>query len=427
MAIALTGRKKVMRGGRVPEEGRRWIRTEIFPVTTQQHTHRAYERHPYPSADLAKIVAAGGQLPPRKWLEAIGRPGQRAPRRVLVAGCGTGVEAFALRKWWPEAEIVALDFSPRSITVARKVQRAAPGARPIDFRVADLTDAKLAQQVGGDFDLITCHGVLSYIPEPQRVFANLATCVAPGGALYLGVNGDGHPASRLRPWLTGFGVEVDELRDERRLRELLGLWDALNDDGDGELATMGTSYLASDVCGPFFNNWPLARWRAVANEAGWEIAGTDILPLALQLAAERGHHGVLFPVACGELAARLDQARPAGFHRMVLRRAAAGELDVVGSVARKPAVCWTGLFSVRFSKAKRPGEELVVMRCAVFRLRLEWAVPAAQAAALRALIAAGRAGAPAGWWKAWPRNDAARRTLWLLSGMGAVAVAATNG
>jgi len=66
------------------------------------------------------------------------------------------------------------------------------------------------------------------------------------------------------------------------------------------------------------------------------------------------------------------------------------------------------------------------MRCAVFRLRLEWAVPAAQAAALRALIAAGRAGAPAGWWKAWPRNDAARRTLWLLSGMGAVAVASTN-
>lgn len=399
---------------------------KISPLTTQQHTHRAYERHPYPSVDLAKIVESGGQLPPRKWMLAIGRPGQPAPRRVLVAGCGTGVEAFALRKWWPEAEIVAMDFSPRSIAVARKVQRAAPGVRPIDFRVADLTDANLAQTLGGNFDLITCHGVVSYIPEPQRVFANLAACVAPGGALYLGVNGDGHPATRLRPWLAGFGVEVDELRDERRLRELLGLWDALNDDGDGELATMGTSYLASDVCGPYFNNWPLARWRAVANAAGWEIAGTDILPLALQLAAERGHHGVLFPVSCGELAARLDQARPAGFHRMVLRRAKAGELDVVGSVAREPAVCWTGLFSVRFGKAKRAGEVLIVMRCAVFRLRLEWAVPAAQAVALRELIARGAAGAPKGWWTTWKRNDAARRTLWLLSGMGAVAVATTH-
>ena len=267
-------------------------------MTSQERTKRNYERRPYPASakELAALIAKGGLLPPLKWMQAIGRPGLAAPQRVLVAGCGTGVEAFVLRRRLPHAEIVAVDFSPRSIAVARRLQLAAGAARPITFQVADLTAAGLARATGGNFDLITCHGVLSYIPEPGRVLKNLAACLRAGGALYLGVNGESHPATRLRPWLAGFGLAVDELRDERRLRELLALWDSLNDEGGGELATMSASYLGGDVCGPHFNNWPVARWRAEANRRGWEIAGTDVLPMALHLAMERENHRVLFPL-----------------------------------------------------------------------------------------------------------------------------------
>ncbi len=202
-------------------------------------------------------------------MQGIGRPGAAVPQRVLIAGCGTGVEAFLMRSWLPHAEIVAVDFSPRSIEVARKLEKRAKVGRPITFLVGDLTDAQLGAKIGREFDLITCHGVLSYIPQPGRALKVLATCLSADGALYLGVNGAGHPTVALRPWLKSFGVAVDELRDERRLRELLQLWDSLHDDELGEQATMPSSYLASDVCGGHFNNWSLARWRR-----GLEARGT---------------------------------------------------------------------------------------------------------------------------------------------------------
>ena len=389
-------------------------------VTSEERTKRSYERRPYPTTNIAGLVEKGGSLPPLKWMQAVGRPGRSAPQRVLVAGCGTGVEAFVMRRRLPTAEIVAVDFSPRSIVWAQRLERATDGVRPITFRVGDLTDRKIADVVGGDFDLITCHGVLSYLPKPSVVLENMASCLRAGGALYLGVNGEAHPATRLRPWLASFGLAVDELREERRLRELLGLWDALNDDGSGELATMSSSYLGGDVCGPHFNNWSLARWRAEANHSGWEVAGTDVLPMALHLAAERKNDRVLYPAGVGELAARLDQARPAGFHRIMLRRATAGALSVTRAGEGARPLQWTGLYSVRFSQSGARRTVKAIFNCAAFHVRFEHELTAGQQGALRALMAAGVA--PDGWTKQWNRTSEGRRLLWLWAGLGVVAV-----
>ncbi len=358
-------------------------------------------------------------------MQAIGRPGRALPERVLVAGCGSGVEAVILRRRLPQAEIVAVDFSARSITVARRLERAAGSARPIRFLVADLTSPELARQTGGDFDLITCHGVLSYIPKPDQALRSLAACLRPDGALYLGVNGEASPAARLRPWLAGFGFALDELKNERRLRELLRLWDSLHDDELGELATMSVSYLASDVCGSHFKNWPLARWRAEANRGGWEVAGTDLLPTALLLTIARENYRPLFPLGNGEVAARLDQIRPVGFHRMMLRKAKAGELDL--AFASKPGqrLRWTGFYSVRFRPTASRRAVKALLNCPTFRLRFEWTLTPPQAAALRSLVASGVSSA--GWMTTWRRSAVARRTLWLWCGLGVVAVeSATN-
>ena len=180
---------------------------------------------------------------------------------------------------------------------------------------------------------------------------NFAGLLSPGGALYLGVNGESHPATRLRPWLAGFGLAVDELRDERRLRELLGVWDALHDDGLRELAAMSASYLAGDVCGPHFNNWPLTRWRVAARRGGWEIAGSWLLPLALHLLTEGEKYRPLYPASFGELAERLDHARPAGFHKLVLRRAHPEPSSGRESSASESTLRWTGLYAARFPKS----------------------------------------------------------------------------
>ena len=308
-----------------------------------------------------------------------------------------------MRRWLPQAEIVAMDFSPRSIAVARKLEKKAKVGRPITFVVGDLTDSQLAAKIGHNFDLITCHGVLSYIPQPGRALKVLATCLSADGALYLGVNGAGHPTVALRPWLKSFGVVIDELRDERRVRELLQLWDALHDDELGEQATMPSSYLASDVCGGHFNNWPLAQWRQEARRAGWEIAGTAVLAPALHIVADDGKEKPLYPAGVGELAERLDQIRPAGFHRIMLRRAKAAAT----------IWCWTGIYTVKFSATSAR------FYAASQGVRFEAELTAPQIEALKILVKTKFT--PKGWAKPWTRNDAGRRTLWLWVGLGVLA------
>jgi len=377
-------------------------------LSSAENIKRSYERFPYPGNDLAALIEGKGSLPALPWMQGIGRPGCVKPQRVLVAGCGTGVEAFLMRSWLPHAEIVAMDFSPRSIAVARQLEKKAKVGRPITFLAGDLTDAQLAEKIGREFELITCHGVLSYIPQPERALKVLATCLSADGALYLGVNGAGHPTVALRPWLKSFGVVVDELRDEPRVRELLQLWDTLHDDELGEQSTMPSSYLASDVCGAHFNNWPMARWRRAARRTGWEVAGTAVLAPALHIVADDGKEKPLYPAGIGELAERLDQIRPAGFHRIMLRRA-------------KAAVtiwCWSGIYTVKF------GATSARFYTASQGIRFEATLTPPQIAALKILVKAKFA--PEAWAKPWTRNDAGRRMLWLWRGLGVVALTHTN-
>jgi SAM-dependent methyltransferase len=353
---------------------------------------------------VAALSQRGGSMPALRWMLGIGRPGSAKPRRVLVAGCGTGVEAFRLRLALPQAEIVAVDFSPRSIAVAQKWERSGKFGRAIRFLVGDLTAGNLRKEIGGDFDLITCHGVLSYIPKPERALVVLATCLAPDGALYLGANGAGHPTVALRPWLETFGLTVTGMKEERRLRELLRLWDALHDDDLGELATMPASYLASDICGAWFNNWSLERWRAAARRAGWEVAGTAVLPAALRLTMDDGRERPLFPAGVGDLAERLDQVRPAGFHRIMLRRAAA---------MKTSGLAWTGLYTVKVSEGRAR------FFSATLGLRFEETLTTWQAVALRTLVE-GKNPTKVGE-NAWVRSDAGRRMLWRWRALGVVA------
>ena len=217
----------------------------------------------------------------------------------------------------------------------------------------------------------------------------------------------------MREWLTGFGLDVETLREERRLREVLKIWDALHDDDLQGLASMSPSYLASDVCGSHFNNWPLARWRALARRSGWELAGSCLLPLALRLMLADETYRPLFPATLGELAERLDQARPAGFHKLLLRRA---ETPVRAS---EMALRWTGIYSARFLKPGSGGRVSVVLHSSVFNLSQDWSLTRAQAEALRELVVAGVT--PKGWLTRWGRSEAARRILWLWRGFGAVA------
>src|SRR5439155_7601879 len=90
--------------------------------TVARAVRRIYEKHPYPKPGASASANPKWMLAPLPWMETISGS-QSPPQRILVAGCGTGNEAFALCQRLPEAEIVAVDFSPCSIRQANEVRR----------------------------------------------------------------------------------------------------------------------------------------------------------------------------------------------------------------------------------------------------------------------------------------------------------------
>lgn len=382
---------------------------------------RAYELRPYPATNRRITSTRFAHLPPLNWVQAVGRPGAPVPQRVLVAGCGTGAEAFEMRRELPDAEIVAIDFSPRSIDIARRMQGASRSHRAIEFMVADLNDSQLAVRTSGNFDFISCHGVLTYLPGATQVLRNLAECIRADGVLYLGVNGEDHPGERLRRWLNDQGIPTGELHDERQLRAWLRLWDRLHGGPALELARRPATFLAGDICGPHFNNWSLARWRETAANAGWELAGSGRTPALLRRTLDDAAYRPLYPAKLDDLAVHLDTANPGSFHRLLLRKASADRWTWDGVEPSAPCdIRWTGLYSLRLTPARRDKTVWARLRCPALLLQLDWPLSEREAAAVRVLARSHGRAIP--WPAGWPRIEAARRTLWLWAGFGVVTV-----
>lgn len=284
---------------------------------------RIYEKRPYPGVEEKVVEKPSWQLPPMEWIGAIGNPGreQSPPGRILIAGCGAGSEAFALRRRFPKAEIVGVDFSPRSIAVARKLQQRNAGARSIRFVVADLSRVGLAETVGSDFDFVSCHGVLSYIPSPERVLKNLARCLRDDGALYLGVNGSQHFSVGLRPTLEAFGFDISELEDGRKLRDVLKLSDAiLGLAGSHRRARFMPELLASDLFGSFIQNLPLSDWVRIAGEARLHFQGSYDCWRMLRPAMEKAAAHRLIPRSRARMDELAELLSPAAFHSLVFTK-----------------------------------------------------------------------------------------------------------
>jgi SAM-dependent methyltransferase len=240
---------------------------------------------------------------------------------VLIAGCGTGREAFGVASRLPDAELVGVDFSPRSIAIARRFSRQLGLSGRVTFRVADLHDAGLPSLTGGDFDFVSCHGVLSYVAEPGRVLKNLARCVADDGALYLGVNGRTHHSVRWREALPAFGLDPMEWKEEAAGRRTLRLLDAIAEKSAApRLARRPTTYLASDVFGPPIRNLGLDEWLAMAKSAKLHFVGSQSCGDSLKGLCERQLTSLLLPRSRAELHVIEEQLIPSAFHRLLFTR-----------------------------------------------------------------------------------------------------------
>ena len=287
-----------------------------------QAVREIYERYPYPETPTGRPKVRW-RLPPPGWLASFWRPGASSfrPRRVLVAGCGSGREAFALARRLPDAAIVAVDFSPRSIRLARASQRRLPFARRIRFVVADLGRPGLARTTGGAFDFISCHGVLSYVSSPLGVLRRLRECLCEDGALYLGVNGSEHHSVRWRAVLPAFGLDVRTWRETTEARRVLRVLDAMAARTPSpRLASKPASYLSGDVFGPPFRNLPLGEWLKLAGRAGLHFRASATSGESLRGLCDANLVSALMPRTRDEVHALEELLIPAAFHRLLFTK-----------------------------------------------------------------------------------------------------------
>lgn len=95
------------------------------------------------------------------------------PRRILDAGCGTGILARAMRRRYPNAAFVGVDIAPGMLAVARRQ----PRGRRVVWLCADFKDL----DINNRFGLIVSSAALHWAQPMDAAFAGLARNLVPGG------------------------------------------------------------------------------------------------------------------------------------------------------------------------------------------------------------------------------------------------------
>lgn len=94
------------------------------------------------------------------------------PRRVVVVGCGAGVEVEHLARA-TGAQVVGLDLSVERRGASSGVQLVRADARSLPFR-------------DGTFDGLYCYHVLEHVPSPEAAVREARRVLASGGLGYFG-------------------------------------------------------------------------------------------------------------------------------------------------------------------------------------------------------------------------------------------------
>jgi len=94
-------------------------------------------------------------------------------RRILVVGCGSGIEASMLHQLLA-AEVIGIDI---------KSEFEAPSAPGLDLRVGDACDMQFDAE---SFDLVYSYHVLEHIPDPARALNEMRRVLAKEGHFCIG-------------------------------------------------------------------------------------------------------------------------------------------------------------------------------------------------------------------------------------------------
>jgi SAM-dependent methyltransferase len=104
----------------------------------------------------------------------------REDQSILIAGCGTSQAAkHALR--WPAAQVTGIDCSATSVRCTEELKK--------KYNLENLHVHQLAiervNDLGMNFDLIVCTGVLHHLADPDAGLSALRNALKPDGAMHL--------------------------------------------------------------------------------------------------------------------------------------------------------------------------------------------------------------------------------------------------
>jgi predicted RNA methylase len=144
-------------------------------------TPSAYDLVPYPS--LPYDHGHPDAVATLAWLLGHGADDAPTPQRIVDLGAGTGVHALAVATTMPDAEVVAVDASPRQVEALRA--RATALDLGVEAVHADITTWSPRQA-----DHVACWGVLSWVSrdDAQRILQWLHAALPSHGTALLGLN-----------------------------------------------------------------------------------------------------------------------------------------------------------------------------------------------------------------------------------------------
>jgi len=261
----------------------RAIRATIPRLTTiDNHTSRAvqtqYEENPYPrwtkpTLERASVpmAAAVRRLLPHadlRWFRPSATPD------VLIAGCGTGLQALHAASRYQDARLLAVDLSLSSLAYAIRKTREL-GVKNIRYAQADILELGSVEQ---RFDLIESTGVLHHMRDPVQGWRKLADKLNDDGVMRVALYSQlaRRPIDKARALIAerGYAADLPGIRQARR--DILSL--ALTDPEIRPLARFDM-YALSDCRDLLFHvqedRFTVPRLAATLAELGLEFLGFE--------------------------------------------------------------------------------------------------------------------------------------------------------
>jgi SAM-dependent methyltransferase len=234
---------------------------------------RQYEENPYPRWTTNRLAALTDAA---KRQAGAANSGESGPsQEILIAGCGSGQHAVEIAQYFPDARVLAIDFSRPSLAYARRKTREAR-LQNIEYAQADIL--KLAA-LGRTFDRIGAVGVLHHLADPKAGWRVLLSLLRPRGIMRVGLYSEAarRPVVEARALIAERGVRATP-EDIRAFRQTI-----IRNSGDQRwkmLLANGDFYSTSGCRDLLFNvmehRFTIPEIAAFLNEQGLSFLGFEL-------------------------------------------------------------------------------------------------------------------------------------------------------